>query len=159
MSLEAMPSKESLDFYQKVQNTPQDIDLLIKIENTVAGQPTYSPMLTKGEWLGEIKNNEIFFIKNEQGEVAGSIDLHKDGIKGTLDGLVVMSQFQGQGFAKRALEHTLNTILLDCTILNLFVHPNGPARKLYERLGFVMSQRLENYFGDGEPRLEMVLKR
>ncbi len=112
MSLETIPNKESFNFCQKAQNTLEDIDLLIKIENTVAVQATYSPMLTQEEWLEEIKNNEIFFIKNEQGEVVGSIDLHKDGNEGTLDGLVIMPQFQGQGFAKRALEHALNTTLL-----------------------------------------------
>lgn len=159
MLFEQIPTKENFISYRRASNTNEDIDMLIAVEQTVAGQSTYSPMLTREEWIKELKNNEIFFIENDNGEVAGSIDLHRDGNSGTLDGLAVMPQFQGRGFARKALEYALNTTLAGCTTINLFVHPDGPARKLYESFGFVVSQELENYFGDGQPRLEMVLKR
>ena len=111
MSPEQMPTKENLISYRRASNTNEDIDTLITVEQSVAGQSTYSPMLTKEEWIEALKNTAIFFIENAQKQIARNRD------------------------------------------------SNGPARKLYESFGFVISQELENYFGDGEPRLEMVLKR
>lgn len=159
MSFEQIPTKEKFILYRRASNTEEDINALIVVEQSVSGQSTYSPMLTKEEWVEELKNNEIFFIEDDQKQIVGNINLHKNNREGTLDGLVVMPEFQGQGFARKALEYALKTVLADCTTINLFVHPNGPARKLYESLGFLVSQELENYFGDGEPRLEMILKR
>jgi len=40
--------------------------------------------------------------------------------------------------------------------LSLVVHPDNLAVKLYESFGFKRESLVENYFGDGEPRLVMV---
>jgi ribosomal-protein-alanine N-acetyltransferase len=44
--------------------------------------------------------------------------------------------------------------------VDLVTHPqNDIALKLYTSLGFKVESREENYFGDGEPRLVLVLAR
>lgn len=44
--------------------------------------------------------------------------------------------------------------------LRLTVHPgNASARGLYERLGFTVEREEEGYYGEGEPRLVMLLER
>lgn len=159
MSFEQIPNQERPIFCRRASDTNDDISTLIAIEQSVAGQSTYSPMLTKEEWIHELHNNQIFFIQNNENKILGSINLHIEGETAILDGLVVLPEFQGQGFGRKALEHALHTTLSQCTTVYLFVHPNGPARKLYESLGFTISQELDNYFGDGEPRLKMILKR
>ena len=39
----------------------------------------------------------------------------------------------------------------------LVTHPENKAVKFYESFGFKITERKENYFGDGTPRVKMVL--
>jgi len=43
--------------------------------------------------------------------------------------------------------------------IELVTHPDNPALKLYESLGFTVESRKENYWGDGEPRLVLAIVR
>jgi ribosomal-protein-alanine N-acetyltransferase len=61
--------------------------------------------------------------------------------------------------ARKAMIHVLNEIELVKRI-DLVTHPdNTKAINLYESLGFKIESTIENYFGDGEPRIVMVLSR
>lgn len=76
-----------------------------------------------------------------------------------ISGLVIRPEFQGRGLATEAMEKVLEE-LKDVTTIDLVTHPdNARAITLYESLGFSISERIENYFDDGEPRVVMTLRK
>ena len=103
MSFEQIPTKEKFILYRRASNTEEDINALIAVEQSVSGQSTYSPMLTKEEWVEELKNNEIFFIEDDQKQIVGNINLHKNNREGTLEERVLLPEFHLQGFARKSL--------------------------------------------------------
>lgn len=139
--------------------TYEDIPALIEIEQTAAGTKIYVPMLTEDEWLVALDIGTVYLI-NKKGVVVGDISYEKKGEHHVhISGLVVMPQFQGQGIAREALTEVL-VELEGFERIDLVTHPdNEKALKLYQSLGFVVESRKENFFGDGEPRLILVLKK
>jgi len=77
-----------------------------------------------------------------------------------LSGLAIMPQFQGKGIARQAIKMILEK-LKDVELIDLMTHPeNEKAINLYSSLGFKKTgEKYQNYFGDGEPRIKMVLER
>ena len=136
-----------------------DIPMLISIEQRVSGARTYSPMLSKEEWCESLQKNTTYFIKNDT-EIVGEISYEmKDGSHAHIDGLVVVPEFQNQGIGRKAMEILLD-ILKDISRIDLVTHPdNTHAVALYTSLGFRSASKIENYFGDGEPRVTMVLQK
>lgn len=137
----------------------ENIPKLLGIEKSVAGAKTYSAMLSEDEWQNEIKNNIVYVIKKDD-KVVGSVSYEKKSKNHVyISGLVVDSQFQNQGIARQALVLILSE-LENIKRIDLVTHPdNHPALKLYQSLGFIIESRQENYFGDGEPRLVLVLEK
>lgn len=136
-----------------------DIPELIDIEKSVSGLKIYSPMLTNDEWIVALEIGTVYLIQKDR-EVVGSISYEKKGNgRIHISGLIVMPNFQGQGFARQALTKILAEIK-DAKRIDLDVHPdNLKALKLYQSLGFKEESKKENYYGDGEPRLIMVLEK
>lgn len=139
-----------------VPATKDDIPILITLEQSVAGPYTYSAMLDVSDWEEELTKCDVFLIKLD-GATVGNVSLeHKSPEHLYISGLMIRPEYQGKGIARQVLsqvlhEHT-NTQRVD-----LLTHPDNPARKLYESLGFVVESRIENCWGDGEPRLLLAL--
>lgn len=138
--------------------TPSDIQTLFDIEKTTQGLKTYSRYLTEDE-VRDYINNEIVFIIKKDNEIVGHISYEIKGEKYFhLSGLVIKPEFQRQGLAKEAISKLLE-IIGDYKTIDLTVHPENPATNLYKSFGFTIKERIENYFGDGEPRLRMALEK
>jgi ribosomal protein S18 acetylase RimI-like enzyme len=137
----------------------EDIPTLISIEQSVSGSKLYSPMLTNGEWSEALKKN-ITYLITEGDTIVGEVSYEmKDLSHAYIDGLAVSPAFQGRGIAREAMGMILDE-LKDVGQIDLVTHPeNLKAIKLYESLGFKIESRIENYFGDGEPRVRMVLNK
>ena len=84
----------------------------------------------------------------------------KDENHAYISGLAVAKEFQRQGIAKKAMQMILEKVK-DIKLVDLLTHPeNKKAIGLYESLGFKkIGEPMENYFGDGEPRIKMVLEK
>ncbi len=136
-----------------------DISKLVEIEKSVAGSKTYSAETNENEWQEEIKNNIVYLIE-KNGETVGDISYeYKDPNHVYISGLAIDPRFHNQGIARQALNLILEE-LKDIKQIDLVTHPdNLPALHLYQSLGFVIESRVENYYGDGEPRLILVLKK
>lgn len=141
------------------QATTKDIPTLIEIEDSVSGSKLYSPMLTEKDWLEALSHNSTYFIDRD-GKIVGEVSYEMKAIgHAYIDGLVTIPKFQSQGIAREAMKLVLDK-LQDVLLIDLVTHPeNEKAIKLYESLGFKIESRLENYFGDGEPRVRMVLRK
>ena len=138
--------------------TEADIDALIEIEKSIGGVRTYSPMLEEEEWKQELQGNSVFLLKNGE-DIVGSISYEEKSPNHLyISGIVVRPEFQGKGIAKAALQRVLDEHQ-DAKRIDLVTHPENPALQLYESLGFKVESRYENYWGEGEPRLVLVMER
>ena len=143
--------------FQRV--TIKDAQTLLDIEKTATSLKTYSAYLT-GEEIRNYINNDIVYLIKKNGEIVGSISYEiKDKNHAYLSGLIIKPEFQRQRLAKQALKKLLNK-LKNFKIIDLVVHPDNVfALKPYKSFGFIVKNRKENYYDDGEPRLIMVLKK
>lgn len=151
------PTQENLSvIFAKA--TPEDIPVLLEIEESVSGVSTYSPMLDADEWVEEIQKENVYLIKKD-GIVVGNISYERSGDSHVyISGLVISPAFQGQGIARESLKKLLND-LGGIQKIDLVTHPeNHKALELYQSLGFVIESRKEDYYGDGEPRLVLSLE-
>jgi len=137
-----------------------DVDAVLEIEKNLSDVKTYSALTEKNEITEEIKKGFFYLIKLNH-NVVGDISYEmKDGGYAYISGLTVLPEFQGKGIARKAMEIILEK-LKDVKLIDLVTHPkNERAIKLYESLGFKKNgEPMENYFGDGEPRIKMILEK
>jgi len=155
--MEGMEHKEGRHFSRE-RATREDIPVLIEIEKSVEKTKTYSPMDTEKEWEEELETCTVYILK--EGNIpVGSIAYEEKSLDHIyISGIIVRPEFQGKGIATRAIKEVLDTYPTASRI-DLVTHPENSALKLYESLGFKVESRKENYFGDGEPRLVLVLSR
>lgn len=139
--------------------TESDIASLIELEKLVLHDGTYSPNLEEKAWREELENNQVYLIKSAD-ELVGYISYEvKSPERVYISGLVINPTFQGRGIGKNALQFVLEKYA-DAKRIDLVTHPeNHAARALYESLGFQIEKRVEDYWGDGTPRLVYALKR
>lgn len=153
--MESFERKESLPA-SLLRASEADIEKLLELEKSVAGPNTYSPMLEEDEWREELKSSSVFFIKSGD-EIVGSISYEEKSPEHLyISGVVVNPEFQGKGFARNALQEILDQHP-EAKRIDLVTHPDNPALKLYESLGFRVESRKEDYWGDGEPRLVLAI--
>lgn len=138
--------------------TTTDLPALIELEKKVAGTKIYSPMLTTEEWEEDMAKGPVLIIEKDSTPV-GSLSYEEKENHIHIRGVVVIPEFQGQGIARQVLTDFLAEHK-DVKRIDLVTHPdNAPALHLYQSLGFAIESRIENYYGDGEPRLVLVLKK
>jgi len=139
--------------------TEADIPLLIEIEKSVANTKTYSAADTEEDWRIEFRDSVIYILRDTAGVAVGNISYQQKGPDHIyISGLVIKPEFQGNGFARTALTKLLAQHP-EAKRIDLVTHPDGQGLSLYESLGFVVEDRKENYYDDGEPRLVLALTR
>ena len=70
--------------------------------------------------------------------------------------MAVGPAYRGQGIARAAMEFIMEKCAGSWRI-HLVTHPeNFRSIPLYESFGFVIESRIENFYGDGEPRIIMA---
>ena len=141
--------------------TIKEIPVLLSIEKKIDGLKTVSAMTTEKDWQDEFgkKDAEIYLIF-EDGIIVGDTSYEKkpDG-SAYLSGLVIEPKFQGQGIGRKVMEIIMKE-LKNVKTIKLVTHPeNKVSIKLYLSFGFVIKSWKDNYFGDGEPRIELIKER
>ncbi len=136
--------------------TPKDVDGYLELEKTTIGQKMYSRISDKEEALKEFFKNEVYLIYKGD-RLVGSTEFEMKGPDHAyLSGLVIHPDFQGLGIGREAVLFRLEK-LKGVKRIDLVTHPkNFKIINLYQSLGFKIEKRIENYFGDGEPRVMMV---
>ncbi|MEK7462910.1 MAG: N-acetyltransferase [Patescibacteria group bacterium] len=136
--------------------TPKDADVYLELEKTAIGQKTYSGIKDKEEALQEFSENEVYLIYKDGGLVGSTEFEMKSPDHAYLAGVVIHPNFQGQGIAREATLFRLEK-LKNVKRVDVVTHPeNFKIINLYQSLGFKIEKRIENYFGDGEPRVMIV---
>ena len=142
-----------------VRASTEDVDAYVELEKSIGSSKTYSAMTTSEEALDELSKSIVYFIK-ENAKIVGSVSyVMKAPNHAYIDGLLVTPSHQGHGLGRAAMLKILDK-LKGVELIDLVTHPDNVASiKLYQSLGFTVGKSIENYFGDGEPRIVMTLKR
>ena len=139
--------------------TLEDADAFVALEHSVAENKTYSGILDSDEALAEFRDNEVYlFYKGTR--LVGSVEFQmKSPDHAYIAGMVVHPDFQGKRVAYEAVQLLMEK-LKDVKNIELVTHPeNANILSMSEKMGFKVVDRVENYFGDGEPRLVLALTR
>lgn len=139
------------------QAKDENIERFIEIEQA-ADSKTYSAMTTDKEWKDElIKQNAKIYAIILSDEIVGDVSYEiKENSTAYISGLCVDHELRGQGIGKQAIGLILDE-LKNYKRIELVTHPeNKNAIKLYSSFGFSIEKQMENYFGDGEPRILMI---
>jgi ribosomal protein S18 acetylase RimI-like enzyme len=145
--------KSKLEFRRA---TPEDVDEYMALENTMLGNKKYSRSADRSEVLQEFSENEVYLIRKGE-QLVGSVEYQmKDADTAYISGLLVHPDFQGTRVAYEAVQ-LLAERLQGIKRIELVTHPeNRQILSISKKMGFKVVQRLENHFGDGEPRLLLV---
>jgi [ribosomal protein S18]-alanine N-acetyltransferase len=136
--------------------TPEDADAYMELERTVLGDKKYSRSADKNEVLQEFSENEVYLVRKGE-QLVGSVEFQmKDPDTAYISGLIVHPDFQGTRVAYEAVQLLMER-LQGVKRIELVTHPeNRKILSMSEKMGFKVVQRLENHFGDGEPRVLLV---
>ncbi len=116
----------------------------------------YPASTTQEEALNELTRSKVYFIKRE-GQIVGNIGYEmKAEDSAEITGLMVDPRYQNQGIGREALTAILDE-LKGIKRIELVTHPeNESAISLYQSLGFHIESRIEDYYGDGQPRFVLT---
>lgn len=136
--------------------TVEDAAELLDLEQRVAVPKIYEPRVKIEDATREIRSNTFFFIKHRDRIIGtASFRLQDDG-SAYIGNMAVDPIYRRQGVARAAIDFLVKQ-LADTVRLELVTHPeNDHALRLYGSLGFKVEAEIDNYFGDGEPRLKLV---
>lgn len=138
-----------------VRATEDDIPVLTAIEETARDLIVYNWGFTDEEMRQWIRDETVYLIE-EDGAIVGDISYRvKDADHAYVSGLIIAPEFQRRGLARKAMKMLLEE-LREFDRVSLDVHPDNHAVKLYESLGFVITGREDDLYGDGQPRIIMT---
>jgi len=136
--------------------TLEDLNVFIELEKSVSNPKTYPGSTSEEDARDELTNTRVYFIKRD-GQIVGNIAYEmKTGDHAEITGLMISPDYQNQGIGHAALTAILDE-LKEVARIDLVTHPdNENALTLYQSLGFHIGSRVEDYYGDGQPRLVLV---
>lgn len=136
--------------------TIEDIPILLLIGKSVNNPKTYPSFTKEDEWKKELDDGVTYVIE-KNGIAVGDIGYKMENKESAeIIGIAIKPEFQKQGIGKKALENILKE-LRNTKIIRVMTHPeNLSAINFYKSFGFVINSRKENYYGDGEPRIELI---
>ncbi|EKD43974.1 MAG: acetyltransferase [uncultured bacterium] len=136
--------------------TLKDVQEVMDIENS-ASSATYVGNIKVDEVRLFIKNESVFLIKRGKITIGGIAYKIQKTDYARLKNLALYTKYRGKGLAAQAILMLLNK-LKNFKRVDLTVHPhNSRAISLYLSLGFIIESWQDNYYGDGESRLILVL--
>ena len=80
--------------------------------------------------------------------------------KGHVVSVSVVEEYRGKGFGSALVDESIKGVKIrQCNELYLEVRcSNNDAVKLYEKLGFIIKQKLQTYYRDGEDAYNMAIE-
>jgi ribosomal protein S18 acetylase RimI-like enzyme len=130
----------------------EDAETIYRMQQGLASR-TYVPM-QRVAIESVIREDVACLILAEDGVAAGFV-IYKNGPGHVLlDEFGVTAEFRGRGVGTAALAIMLERV--GACRVELMTHPENPAARLYGRAGFCEVGRVENFYGDGEPRMRMA---
>ncbi|TKJ18628.1 MAG: hypothetical protein CEE42_16270 [Promethearchaeota archaeon Loki_b31] len=138
----------------------KDIDEIFRLESNTFKKDAFS----KNSILNLIINNTFFFkLINDDisNEIVGFIIIIQDREdRVNLINLVISKQYQNKGYGSHLLKYTLNKIKemnnIEVIVLNVN-SKNEVAIWLYQKFGFRIAEKIENYYRQKKNAYVMIL--
>lgn len=131
-------------------------NLLVDFEQTIAAPTLYSTPLDLPGAIKEIRENNYYFILRDKKLVGTAAYTTREDGSCYISNMAVGPEYRGQGIARTAMQFLLEQCG-DSWRIDLITHPeNFRSIPLYESCGFIAESRIENFYGDGEPRIIMA---
>jgi ribosomal protein S18 acetylase RimI-like enzyme len=137
----------------KIQNASIEIaPALFELEKKVFTRPFDLPSRSIDEFNSFLSKSTFIFAKDSE-HIVGFLAFDREEDQSIELKLIVVDQnVQGKGYGKQLLQ-TLEKIHKE-TRIHLTVHPdNAQGIGFYLKNGFQIKKRIENCYGDGQPRL------
>lgn len=135
---------------------PEDLPALVALEREVFAHATYPDFFFRQAL--ELWPHWLLVARDDAGVPLGYILGAPADTPGTAWVLsaATLPAARGRGLGAGLLMRLLGLMACaDIREVRLTVHPDNPARRLYERAGFIEESRHDTYFGPGEPRLTL----
>lgn len=143
--------------YKKVGE--DDWETTSKIEQAVSDGKTFKAFTSEKEARKYLCKSNVYLIMLDSKPIGTVSYEPKSPDHAYIDSMTILPEYQGKGYASKALEWLLEQ-LKGAKTVDLVTHPrNAKAISIYLKHGFVINSWKDNYFGDGEPRIELVLQR
>jgi ribosomal protein S18 acetylase RimI-like enzyme len=139
--------------------TEDDWKITTSIEKAVSDGKIFKAFTEEDESRGYLRKSNVFLVMLGEKPI-GTVSYElKDKDHAYIDSMTILPEYQGRGYASKALEWLLAK-LKTMKKVDLVTHPyNSKAISIYLKHGFVIEGWKDNYFGDGEPRVELVLQK
>lgn len=130
--------------------------LLLRIDNEAFTRDFDIPSKDVDEQASYLKDCEVY-VAYDKSTPIGFFAYKVDGDKVELKTTAVIPEYQNRGFGKRMTAKFLE--LTKGNTIYTVTHPkNTPAIILYLKFGFQIYGWKDNYYGDGQPRLQLKLE-
>ena len=139
----------------------KDLDMIFRLESNTFKKDAFF----KNSILNLIVNNTFFFKlinDDNSNEIVGFIIIIQDREdRVNLINLLIRKQYQNKGYGSHLLKYTLNRIKemnnIEVIVLNVN-SKNEVAIFLYQKFGFRIVQKIENYYRQKKSAYLMILK-
>lgn len=139
--------------------TKADAETIVAVEASVGEPKTYGAPLAFDAVVEEIGANAYYIVKQGDAVVGTCACRVRPDNSAYLSNIAILPAFRGRGFGRAAVRFLLAECQ-DAETIDLITHPeNVAALRLYGALGFKVASRIEDYHGDGEPRLVLERRR
>lgn len=131
--------------------------VLLEIDNRVFTREFDLPSRDVQEQVSYLRDSETFIAYKDKKPV-GFLSFKVKGDDVEIKTMVVIPEYQGQGLGQQMMK--LIKKLTHNKEVTLVTHPkNSQAIIFYLKCGFEICGFVDDYFGDGEPRLKLQLKK
>ncbi len=130
-------------------------NLLFELDNRAFNRKFDLPARNVQEEIDYLTGSHVYVLFDRDTPI-GFFAIKKENEGFEVKTVVVVPEMQGKGYGQMMMRELLTQT--EGKPVFLVTHPdNAGALRFYQKQGFVIYGRKENYYGDGEPRL--LLKR
>lgn len=134
-----------------------DWKISTSIEKAVSDGKVFKAFTKESEAREYLRKSIVYLVLLGEKPIGTISYEHKSQDHAYIDSMTILPEYQGRGYASESLEWLL-TKIKDKKVIDLVTHPqNSKAICIYLKHGFLIDSWIDDYFGDGEPRLHLAL--
>jgi len=144
--------------FSKVK-TDKDWELFLELEKKAADCSPYYLAFTNITDLKKFVGDSVIYIMFESQTPIGHVEYELKNNIAEITGFVLLPEYRGKGLGKLLFGKAMED-LKEIKNIYLMTHPeNTAALKVYLSAGFKIKAWKDNYYGNGQPRLQLEMNR